>query len=50
MVITQREFHKALEEINSSYSKLLKRLEDLEAEVRKAPTSSPKSTTTAKKS
>jgi hypothetical protein len=30
MVVSQAQLNKALEEINSSYSKLLQRLEDLE--------------------
>jgi hypothetical protein len=35
MVVSQAQLNKALEEINSSYSKLLQRLEDLEAKVNK---------------
>jgi hypothetical protein len=31
MVVSQAQLNKALEEINSSFSKLLQRLEDLEA-------------------
>lgn len=44
MVITQAQFNKALEEINTSYAKLVKRVEELE----KAAAESTKSTTTKK--
>ena len=36
MVITQAQFNKAMEEINSSYSKLVKRLEQVESQLKEA--------------
>lgn len=36
MVITQVQFNKAMQEINNSFAKLVKRVEELEAELKKS--------------
>jgi hypothetical protein len=49
MVVSQTQLNKALEEINSSYSKLLERLATLEAKVNKQGERPKTSTSTSSK-